>query len=136
VQRRVEIVGLPPEVIDADHPERGGAGPQWVMGIAQHADALGSKRARDLIGVDLKIVISQHRENSQARAEHSERLRQRPDIIAREGDVISREGHKVGPQAVGQVYGALNFLKGRKEAVMQVGELDDPQPVVRRAEPP
>jgi hypothetical protein len=34
------------------------------------------------------------------------------------------------------VYGALNFLKGRKEAVMQVGELDDPQPVVRRAEPP
>ena len=100
-QRCVQVIGFPPEIVDAGNPQGGGAGPQRVARVAENPDAMRAQGVSDFVWARLEVMISQNGEDTQPRSQLSQGFRNRPDVRARKGYVVARQGDDIGVQEIG-----------------------------------
>jgi len=133
--RRRKIIRSPPKIINPNDPKRRSTRVKGKMGIAQHANALCPQRFRDLIRIDLEVVIPEDRKDAQPCAQFSQRPSRGPDIGGRKRHVVASQSDKVRPLAIRQVDGALDVFERSEKAVVNVRQLNNFQTVVLAAQP-
>src|SRR5437867_4453346 len=68
IQGGGEVVGMPPQIVHAHDPKRRAVFAHSMVGVAKHADVVGTQSARDFVRVNLEVVIPKHGVNAVARA--------------------------------------------------------------------
>jgi len=124
-----------PEVVHAGDVEQRGAGADDGMAVAQHLDAVAAEGAGDEIGADTEIVIAENGKDAAAGAKPAEKLAGRVSEIAGVGNEVAGEGDNVGLERIGEFDGGEQGLRGKIQAVVNVGEMDDAKAVQLAAEP-
>ena len=132
--RRDEDVVAAGEVIaDADDGERGAADAHGGPGVLQHLVAEGAQGRGRAVGVHPHVVVPEHGDGGGAQAR--ELLAHRPDLLAAPREVVAGEHHEVRLERVRRRDGGADRRGRGPRADVQVGELRDAEPVVRRIEP-
>lgn len=127
-------IGVVPEVVHTGDVEQRGASADGGMAVAQNVDAVAAEGAGDEIGADAEIVIAENGEDAAAGAKTAKKLASRVGEIAGIGDEVAGEGDHVRFERIGELDGGEQGFRGKIQAVMNVGEVNDAETVQLAAE--
>ena len=77
-------------------------------------------------------MIAEHGEDAAPGPQFAERAGHGPDVSRRKSDVVPGQRNDVRLQPIGEVNRALHLFERREKAVVDVGEVNDPQAVEAR----